>query len=196
MEKAAPQPDVPTGKKPIAKNSSDEAASASSLASLPVESVLYLIRDQKVMLEHDVARLYEVETRTLVRAVRRNIEHFPVDFLFKLTPEEFEQLQAKTPSGSPSYERNRSTPYAFTEAGVAMVSQVLNSARALQVNVAIIRDFVKLRRLCGSNVEMSDKLDAMHARYDQQLKRILDVLEQMQSQLKPAPNRHIGFHVQ
>lgn len=171
----------------------DYEMAVSRLANTDIESPVYLIRGQKVMLEQDVARLYEVETRTLIRAVRRHVENFPVDFLFKLTPEEFKALQSQK-AQEEHFDRNHSTPYAFTEAGVAMVSQVLNSARALQVNVAIIRDFVRLRKLCGGNLQLSDKLDAMNARYDQQLKNILGAIEALQGQMKPT-DRRVGFYV-
>jgi hypothetical protein len=165
----------------------------SELADSEVENPVYLIREQKVMLEKDVARLYEVETRALIRAVRRHIALFPVDFMFKLTAEEYAAVQ-KQAIVEQNMHRNRSTPYAFTEGGVAMTAQILNSARALQVNVAILRDFVRLRRLCGSNLELADKLDAMDAKYDQQFKRIASALEAMQSQVQPPPERRIGFY--
>lgn len=125
-----------------------------------IEKKILLIRGEKVMLSHHLAELYGVETRALNQAVKRNIVRFPEDFMFQLTDEEFENLKSQIVIPSWGGMR-RSTPYAFTEQGVAMLSSVLKSERAVLVNVEIMRAFVTLRKLLSSNVELSRKLNAL-----------------------------------
>lgn len=158
------------------------------------EAPIYLIRGQKVILDEDVARIYEVETRTLIRTVRREIQRFPVDFLFKLTGEEFKQLRDQAPDGM-TFVRNKSTPYAFTEEGVLMAAQVLHSYKAIHMNIEIVRNFVRLSKLCGSDVDVSKKIEHLELKYDQQFQKLFKALESMQSGLKPPVERHIGFQV-
>lgn len=107
-----------------------------------VEKVIYVIRDQKVMIDYDLAVMFEVETRTFNQAIKRNLRRFPTDFMFQLSIEEYESLNTKQNRGGRRY-----LPYAFTEQGVAMLATVLNSERAIMINIAIIRTFVKLRSL-------------------------------------------------
>ena len=123
-----------------------------------IERSILLIRGQKVMLSADLAELYQVEPRVLVQAVKRNIARFPEDFMFQLTEKEFANLKSQIVISSWGGMR-RAFPYAFTEQGVAMLSSVLRSKRAVQVNVAIMRAFVRLRRMLASNASLARKLD-------------------------------------
>jgi hypothetical protein len=164
------------------------------------------IRDRKVMLDRDLARLYEVEVKVLNQAVKRNSSRFPDDFMFQLTEEEVESLRSQIvtldavvaggPAGAaPVRGRGRHAkyrPYAFTEQGVAMLSSVLHSNRAVMVNIEIMRAFVKLRAMLGSNAELSKKLHSLEAKYDRQFKVVFDAIRQIMS---PAPGskRRIGF---
>lgn len=167
--------------------------SVTRLAQPDIDLPVYQIRGQKVMLEQDVAQLYEVETATLLRSVRRNIQDFPTDFLFRLSEQEYDALQKEAPGEGDQVHRNKSTPYAFTEMGVAMVSQVLNSARAHQINVSIIRDFVKLRKLCGSHIDLADKLDAIDAKYDKHFQKLFLAIQSLQNDKQS--DRQVGFYV-
>jgi ORF6N domain len=132
---------------------------------IPVELIerrIYLIRGQKVMLDTDLAELYQVETRTLVQAVKRNLDRFPEDFMFQLSLEESEAMRSQFVIAS---RRNiRYQPYAFTEQGVAMLSSVLNSKRAVQMNILIIRAFVKLREVLASHKDLARKIEQLEAR--------------------------------
>ena len=125
-----------------------------------IESRIFLLHGQKVMLSMHLAELYGVEPRALVQAVKRNIERFPEDFMFQLSEVEFENLKSQIVTSSWGGLR-RAAPYAFTEQGVAMLSSVLRSKRAVRVNVEIMRTFVRLRRLLTSNVELARKLAAL-----------------------------------
>jgi hypothetical protein len=164
------------------------------------------IRDRKVMLDRDLARLYEVEVKVLNQAVKRNSSRFPDDFMFQLTEEEVESLRSRivtldaVVAGGPAVaapmrgrgQHAKYRPYAFTEQGVAMLSSVLHSNRAVMVNIEIMRAFVKLRAMLGSNAELSKKLHSLEAKYDRQFKVVFDAIRQIMS---PAPGskRRIGF---
>ena len=175
----------------------------SSLA-VPAERVerrILLIRGQKVMLDADLAELYEVETKALNRAVRRNIERFPEDFMFELTAGEFgglrrhfgtSNLRSQTVTSKGRGGR-RYNPLAFTEQGVAMLSSVLRSERAVQVNIAIMRAFVKLREMLASNRDLALRLDEMERKYDARFKVVFDAIREL---MKPPekPRRRIGFN--
>jgi len=115
-----------------------------------IESKIYLIRGHKVMLDSELAELYEVETKVLIQAVKRNVQRFPEDFMFQLNDREFMNLRSQTVTSSSGHGGRRYIPYVFTEQGVAMLSSVLNSERAVQVNIAIIRTFVKLREMLST----------------------------------------------
>ena len=133
-----------------------------------IERAILLIRGQKVLLDEDLAELYGVETKNLVRAVKRNLDRFPEDFMFPLTPEEYESLRCQNgTSKTPGRGGRRYLPYAFTEQGVAMLSSVLRSPRAVQVNIEIMRAFVRLRQFLASHEELARKVADM----DQQLQR-------------------------
>jgi hypothetical protein len=156
-----------------------------------IERRILLIRGQKVMLSPDLAELYEVAPRVLVQAVKRNLQRFPTDFMFQLTKDESANLKSQFVISSWGGAR-RATPYAFTEQGVAMLSSVLHSERAVQVNIAIMRAFVKLRELLASHRSFARRLDEMEKKYDAQFRVVFDAIRQMMS--PPAkPSRKIGF---
>jgi hypothetical protein len=166
-----------------------------------IERAILLLRGQKVLLDEDLAELYGVETRTLVQAVKRNLERFPEDFMFQLTDEEYEEVLssqfviAKHPSDVKSDPRGgrRTPPYAFTEQGVAMLSSVLRSPRAVQVNIEIMRAFVRLRQFLASHKELARKVAEM----DQQLQRVTVVVWRLlapdEAAAEAGPDRRIGF---
>jgi ORF6N domain-containing protein len=159
-----------------------------------IERTILLIRGQKVMLDSDLAELYGVETGALNRAVKRNASRFPLDFMFQLTLEEAETLRCQIGISNEARGGRRFIPYAFTEQGVAMLSSVLHSDRAVAVNIGIMRAFVKLRQMLASNAGLAHKLDAMEKKYDAQFKVVFDAIRQLMS--PPAkPKREIGFHV-
>jgi len=148
---------------------------------VPVERIdksIVLIRGQKVMLDADLAALYGVETRVLIQAVKRNIERFPMDFMFRLTRGEFKILRSQIVT-SRRWGGRRYPPYAFTEQGVAMLSSVLRSGRAVQVNIEIMRAFVRLRRMLASNAELAAKLAALERKYDEQFKVVFDAIRRL-----------------
>jgi hypothetical protein len=156
-----------------------------------IERSILLIRGQKVMLSADLAELYQVEPRVLVQAVKRNIARFPQDFMFQLTEEEFSNLKSQIVISSWGGLR-RAMPYAFTEQGVAMLSSVLRSKRAISVNIEIMRAFVRLRRMLASHAELARKLDSLEKKYDAQFKVVFDAIRQLMA--PPAPKRRpIGF---
>jgi ORF6N domain len=126
-----------------------------------IERRIHLIRSQKVMLSPDLAELYQVETRALVQAVKRNLDRFPEDFMFQLSDEEFQNLKSQIVISSWGGAR-RATPYAFTELGVAMLSSVLNSKRAVQMNIVIMRAFVRLREVLATHKDLARKIEEMH----------------------------------
>ena len=166
---------------------------------IPVERIersILLIRGQKVMLSTDLAELYQVEPRVLVQAVKRNIARFPKDFMFQLTEEEFSNLKSQIVISSWGGLR-RARPYAFTEQGVAMLSSVLRSKRAIQVNIEIMRAFVRLRRMLASNKELARRLEALEKKYDAQFKVVFDAIRQLMAPQEPQrPKRRIGFLVE
>jgi len=156
-----------------------------------IESRILLLRGHKVMLSTDLAELYGVEPRALVQAVKRNIERFPEDFMFQLNDEEFSDLKSQFVTSSWGGIR-RAAPYAFTEQGVAMLSSVLRSKRAVQVNVEIMRAFVRLRRMLATHDDLARKLDALDKKYDAQFKAVFDAIRQLMAPPEPK-RRQIGF---
>ena len=156
-----------------------------------IEHAIYLIRSEKVMLGHDLASLYGVTTAALVQAVKRNSGRFPSDFMFQLSETEFANLKSQIVTSS--WGGLRKAPYAFTEQGVAMLSGVLHSDRAVAANVEIMRTFVRLRRLLLSQEEMARKLSALERRYDQQFKVVFDAIRQIMAPEVPPKDRRIGF---
>ena len=158
-----------------------------------IESAILLIRGQKVMLSTYLAELYGVEPRVLVQAVKRNHSRFPKDFMFQLTAKEFENLKSQIVTSSWGGLR-RAVPYAFTEQGVAMLSSVLRSKRAVQVNIEIMRTFVKLRRILATHEDLARKLNALEKRYDSQFRVVFDAIRQLMATPEKKGKR-IGFIV-
>lgn len=159
-----------------------------------IERRIYFIRDQKVMLDSDLAELYEVTTGNLNLAVRRNRSRFPEDFMFQLTAEEAESLILQT-ARSKTRGGRRTSPYAFTEHGVAMLSSVLNSERAAQMNIVIIRAFIKLREALATHKDLTRKISDLELKYqghDEELKVLFDAIRKLISTPAP-PRRKIGF---
>jgi hypothetical protein len=161
-----------------------------------IERLILLIRGRKVMLSSDLAELYGVEPRILVQAVKRNITRFPQDFMFQLSKEEFSNLKSQIVISSWGGLR-RAAPYAFTEQGVAMLSSVLRSKRAIQVNIEIMRAFVRLRRIIASNKELAKRLDELEKKYDTQFKVVFEAIRQLMAPPEPQPpKKRIGFLVE
>ena len=159
-----------------------------------VETAIHLIRGQKVMLDADLAALYQVTTKALNQAVRRNRERFPEDFMFQLTPKELEELnRSQIVTGSQKHRDPRFRPYAFSEQGVAMLSSVLRGRTAALANVAIMRAFVRIRQMLASNVELSRRLDELESKYDLNFKVVFDAIRQLRSPPPPPGRKHIGF---
>lgn len=156
-----------------------------------VEQLILLIRGEKVILDSDLALLYGVETKALVRAIKRNRERFPSDFMFQLTNQEVIRLRCQFGTSKGKGGR-RYLPYAFTEQGVAMLSSVLHSRCAIMVNVEIMRAFVKLRQMLSSHVDLARKLAALEKKYDSQFKIVFDAIRQLMEPPK-TEKRRIGF---
>ncbi|MCL4492156.1 MAG: ORF6N domain-containing protein [Nitrospirae bacterium] len=158
-----------------------------------IEQKIYLIRGHKVMLDSDLAELYGVPIKVLNQAVKRNIARFPGDFMFQLVKEEDEVLRSQIVTLKSGRGQHRKyLPYVFTEQGVAMLSSVLNSERAVSVNIEIMRAFVRLRQMLSSNAQLAKKLDALEKKYDAQFKVVFDAIRQLMS--PPGIKRkRIGF---
>ena len=160
---------------------------------LPSENIInkiYIIRGMKVMLDKDLAELYAVETKVLKQAVKRNVNRFPNDFMFQLTLGEFKNLRSQIVTSS--WGGTRYVPMVFTEQGVAMLSSVLSSERAIQVNIQIMRTFIKLRRMLSTHEDLRRKIEDMEKRYDGQFKVVFDAIKQLISEEKRTKKK-IGF---
>lgn len=155
-----------------------------------VESSIIVVRGQRVMLDRDLAELYGVLTKNLNKAVSRNSERFPGDFMFQLTPEEFKNLKFQI--GTSRWGGTRKLPHAFTEQGVAMLSSVLKSKRAVHVNIEIMRVFVKLRQLLLTHADLARKLNALEKKYDAQFRVVFDAIRELMTPVE-KPKRKIGF---
>ena len=162
---------------------------------IPVEIIerkIYLIRGHKVMLDSDLAEMYAVATKVLLQAVKRNLNRFPGDFMFQLNYQEVAALRSQIVTSKTGRGGRRYPPYAFTEQGVAMLSSVLNSERAIEVNIQIMRAFVKLRELMATHKDLARKLDDMEKKYDAQFKVVFDAIRQLMTPTE-KPKRKIGF---
>jgi hypothetical protein len=174
-----------------------------------VAQLVFFVRGEKVMLDADLAKLYGVTTKALNQAMRRNKRRFPEDFAFRLSREEFDNMRSqivttsRDRSGiwsqivttSQKYRRSDSLPVAFTEQGVAMLSSVLRSVRAVEVNIAIMRTFVQLRRLMDTNRDLARKIEALEKKYDEQFAVVFAAIKELITPEAPARKR-IGFHPQ
>jgi hypothetical protein len=155
-----------------------------------IELAILTLRGQRVLLAHDLAQLYDVETKVLMQAVKRNVERFPVDFMFQLEKDEWTSLRSQIVTSNRG--GIRYTPYAFTEQGVSMLSSVLKSERAVQVNIEIMRAFVRLRRMLAEHRDLAQRLDELEQRYDKQFSAVFDAIRQLMSPPSPT-KRPIGF---
>jgi len=176
-----------------------------------IAPLVLVLRHEKVLLDSDLAELYGVPTKVLNQAVQRNLDRFPDDFMFQLTEDEMEILRSQIVTSSleeanlkcqtgisSSHGGRRTLPYAFTEQGVAMLSSVLRSPRAVEVNIAIMRTFVQLRRLMDSNALLAEKIQSLEAKYadhDQQFQLVFDAIRQLIA-TDAAPKREMGFHAE
>jgi hypothetical protein len=166
-----------------------------------IERSILLVHGEKVMLDVVLARLYGVPTKVLNQAVKRNAGRFPADFMFQLSPEESRRLAESSADGSlrsrtvtSSWGGRRIPPYVFTEQGVAMLSSVLRSARAVQVNIEIMRAFVRLRSILASHAQLARRLEALERKYDGQFKVVFDAIRRLMS-ASESPPRRIGFRL-
>jgi hypothetical protein len=161
-----------------------------------IEQSILLIRNHRVMFDADLAALYGVETKQLVRAVKRNIYRFPNDFMFQLSEREFENLRYHFGTSS-RWGGRRYRPFAFTEQGVAMLSSILKSKRAVQVNIEIMRAFVRLRRIIATHADLARKLEALEKKYDAQFRVVFDAIRRLMAPPEPEPpKKRIGFMVE
>src|SRR3990172_2272519 len=159
-----------------------------------IESKIFSIRGKRVMFDRDLANLYQVETKVLNQAVKRNIQRFPDDFMFQLTKEEFNSLRSQIVTLKRGQHR-KYLPYVFTEQGVAMLSSVLNSERAIQVNIAIMRAFVRLREVLSTHKKLANKLDELERKtekHDEEIRAIFGVIRQLMT-VPAEPKGKIGF---
>lgn len=162
-----------------------------------IERKIFLIREQKVILDFYLAELYGVETKLLKRSVRRNINRFPPDFMFVLNKDEYNSLRCQIGSLKRGMHA-KYLPYAFTEQGIAMLSSVLNSERAIQMNIAIMRAFVKLREMITSNKELAQKLTELERKigvHDAEIQAIYEAIRRL-LEPPPQPRRQIGFKIE
>ena len=159
-----------------------------------IERAILLVRGEKVMLDADLAAIYGVETGALNRAVKRNASRFPKDFMFKLTPKEAGALRCQIGISNEGRGGRRYLPYAFTEHGALMLANVLNSERAAQTSVLVVRAFVRLRQLLSSNSELARKLESLEKKYDTQFRVVFDTIRKLMTP-EPPKRREIGFHV-
>ena len=159
-----------------------------------VEHAIVEARGQRVLLDEDLARLYGTETKLLTRAVRRNLERFPADFAFQLSREEWAALRIQTGTAKAGRGGRRSPPWAFTEEGVAMLSSVLRSPRAIQANIAIMRAFVRLRQLVASHEELARELQSLDRKTEVRFRAVFNAIRQLMERRSPVPERRrIGF---
>jgi hypothetical protein len=166
-----------------------------SPAAIPTELIeqkIYLIRGHKVMLDADLATLYGVTTGNLNLAVRRNPKRFPPDFMFQLSPKETQSLLLQS-ARAKSRGGRRTPPYAFTEQGVSMLSSVLNSERAIEVNIAIMRAFVRLRAMLATHADLARRLNELEQKYDEQFRIVFEAIRELMTPEPVPPSRRIGF---
>ena len=157
-----------------------------------IEHAIYLIRGEKVMLDRDLAALYGVSTKVLKQAVKRNIARFPLDFMFVLSASEFKHWRSQFVTSKSDRKGLRYAPMAFTEHGILMLSTVLNSERAIRVNIEIMRAFVRLRQIIASDAQLSRRLDELEKKYDSQLKVVFTAIRQLIEPPRSA-RKKIGF---
>lgn len=170
---------------------------SSSMTVIPLETIvskIFIIRQKKVMLDKDLAKLYEVTTGNLNKAIKRNLARFPEDFMFQVSNEEIENLIFQSGRSSPGWGGRRHLPYAFTEQGVAMISSILKSERAVQMNIQIIRTFTKLREIILENKELAKRIKQMESKYDKQIADIFEVIKYLVTE-ETKPKEKMGFNI-
>lgn len=172
-------------------NNGTPADDDATLTALVIERSIYVVRGHRVILSGDLAVFYDVEPRVLSQAVKRNSDRFPADFMFVLSEAEWKNLKSQNVISS--WGGARSAPLAFTEQGVAMLSSVLRSERAVQVNIRIMRAFVEMRRALIEHQELAAKLDALERKYDQQFQVVFEAIRQLMAPLPLDNKRQIGF---
>lgn len=180
---------------PVDKGTSDRITSdrvtSDRITSDRIASMIHVIRDEKVMLDSDLAELYGVSTKRMNEQVKRNSKRFPGDFMFQLTQDEIDCLRSQIATSKKRGGRQYA-PYVFTEQGVAMLSSVLSSQRAVQVNIEIMRTFVKFRRMLVSHDKLARKLDSLEQKYDAQFRVIFDAIRKLMAPTE-STQRQIGF---
>jgi hypothetical protein len=162
-----------------------------------IQSKIYEIRNQKVMIDYDLADMYEIETKALNQAVKRNLDRFPDDFMFQITEEEFNNLRSQIVTSS--WGGKRYLPYAFTEQGVAMLSSVLKSKKAVQVNISIMRVFVAIKQMIIGNKDLSKKLEELESKYNKQFSDVYEALNYLmdikKTDDKIKKRKQIGYKI-
>lgn len=180
---------------------------ANSSAAIPLESRIKVIREQKVLLDADLADLYGVPTKALIQAVKRNLARFPADFMFQLDSAEWESLRSQTVTSNQKHGGRRYPPYAFTEQGIAMLSSILSSAQAISVNIEIMRTFVRIRLADSTRKDLTQRMDLMESQFDrlsqsqenfeaetrEKVKQIFNALRALIKPTEPIKKRPIGF---
>ena len=156
-----------------------------------IQTLIYFLRGEKVMLDMNLAELYGVETKALLQAVKRNIVRFPDDFMFQLSMDEYANLRSQFVTSS-AWGGRRRPPYAFTEQGVAMLSSILRSGRAVSVNIEIMRAFVRLRKMLATHADLAKKIELLESKYDRQFKVVFDAIRQLMTPPDKEQKR-IGF---
>jgi len=159
---------------------------------ISIDALIYLIRGERVMLDQDLAQLYNVKTKTLIQAVKRNRKRFPSDFMFQLSNQEFTALRSQIVTSKGRGGR-RTAPYAFTEHGVAMLSSVLSTENAVEINIQVIRTFVRLRKIIASHAGLAEKLNKLEQRYDAQFRSVFDAIRKLMAETEVPKMRRIGF---
>ena len=175
----------------MSKNNSIEVSTF--LSHEIIERKIYLIQGKKVMFDRDLAALYGVTTGNLNKAVTRNLDRFPADFMFQLTPKEFKNLIFHF--GTSSWGGTRKRPRAFTDYGILMLSSVLNSKRAVHVNIQIMRTFMRLRELLASHKNLQRKIEEMEKKYDSQFQIVFEAIKEIMTPPPAKQKKPIGFHV-
>jgi ORF6N domain len=167
-----------------------------NMSLLKIETKIYEVRGIKVILDFDLAELYEVETKNLNLSVKRNLKRFPADFMFQLSKSEWESLRLQIETSN-SRGGTRYLPYVFTEQGLAMLSGILNSDKAIQVNIAIMRAFVFMRQYALSHKDLTEKLKALESQYNQQFKDIYEAIEYLlnkdKKQIAQEERKRMGY---
>lgn len=176
------------------KVSRKKAPSAALVPTERIEQAILLIRGHKVMLDSDLAALFNVETKALNRAIKRNLDRFPEDFMFQLTAKEHERLRYHFGTSNKGRGGRRYRPYAFTEHGVVMAANVLNSKRAIEASVWVVRAFVRLRRVLATHAELSKRLDELEAKYDKHFAVVFEAIRELMAEdLDAKPKGRMGF---